>query len=272
MHPADQLLNALVRLFQETLTQAVPLSLEVATQVGAALLLLAVLVDLARHALTQDPQALGRALYKLSVSLFFYSLLFVARAWVPLFPEAAGELGRRLSGVAGFNPGSILGQGVNLSLTFYNSLGEWVGGLFNPGAAAIRALAAWLVLLAFTVLAVQMARALIEIAILVGPMLFFLGFSTSSFTFPLFLNWLASLLELSVRYLVLFLIVGVAQDLGSTWDEALSSFSAAQDLRLHLVILASAVALAILAWVTPNQLAARLTAGFATGANPLRTV
>lgn len=217
--------------------------------------------DAAIWALQGTPGFLVKALRQLIVFLLIYGFLLTLPFWLTAFLSGFQELGADLSGVESLKPSAIYNQGVNLALTMYDSWSKIVSS-FLPQIGIFRLLTFWLVLLAFSLLGLQMARFLIEASFALGGLMIFFAFAAHRLTFGLAEGYLRYLAELGIRIYVLFLILAVARNLGTDWDLALQGFESLTSARVHLSITVSALLLPILAWTLPKTIASRLVSTF----------
>lgn len=267
--PSDAILDELVRQFADTSFAAYTDLLFITLGVAAALFSIQFAWDLGRWSLLGEVNLVGLALKKLILFLILYNLISLAPMWLPQIIEGFAFIGERLTGI-GLSPSSILGQGLDLGFTFFNSW-DRVLSLFVPfSVSGLRLGAALVIILAFGLLAVQLARVLIEVSLALGGLTVFLAFSGHRMTFGLVEGYLRYLLELGIKLFVLYLVIGVGQDLGNTWDEALQGVEVFFGLRLHLTILFAAILFALLGIAVPGQIASRIAGSFSlSGHNPL---
>lgn len=216
--------------------------------------------DTAMGALRGTPGFLLRALRQLVVFLMIYGFILLIPSLITAFLSGFEELGMRVTGVDALKPSIVFQQGVNLALTMYDSWAK-IASAIVPTAGLFRGLTFWLVLAAFTVLSLQLARILIETSFALSGLTIFLAFAAHRMTFGLAEGFLRYLTELGIRIYVIFLILAIARNLGTDWDLALQGF-ALIDIRTHLSITAAALLLAILAWTLPNTIASRLVSTF----------
>lgn len=268
MTPEESIFDALVAQFAAQapvhFAEIQPLALGLA----AALFTLQFGWDLGRWALTDDQQIFGKALNRLTVFLVLFGLIEIAPLWLPTIPEGFAALGERLTGV-GLSPAAVLSQGINLAMRYFLTWDSLLTLFIGP-FMLLRLITSAVVLLAFALVAYQLARVLIEVALALGALAIFLAASAHSMTFGLFEGYLRYLLELGVKIYVLFVIVRVGQDLGVTMEDALVSIDFFDNIRRHVIILLASLFFSLIAWLLPGHIAARIAGGFSTsGINPM---
>lgn len=270
MNPIDGMLDEIVRLYA---VQAVTMYFRLQPVVlgtATALFALQFAWDLGRWALSSEPNVFGKALHKLTLFLILFGLVRFSFLWLPAIPAGFAALGERLTGI-GLSPSAVFAQGLNLAFSFFASWDRALATILPTPSAFLRVGSMLVILIAFTWVALQLARTLIEISLALGSLVIFLATSAHSATFGLFEGYLRYFLELSVRLYMLYIIVHVGQHFGRAWDEAIGQTSLIDsDLRLHFVLLAATVLFALLAWKVPNEIAARIAGGFSlAGLNPM---
>lgn len=266
----EGILDDLVRLYTEATGSLLLDLLPVTLGLAGTLLTIQLAWDLAMYALLDTDRAFGKAVRRGTIGFILYGLVSLAPQWAPEILSGFEALGRRATGLSGLSPSAIFGQGVDLAMTFFNSWTRFLTALV-PGIGTLRTIAMLAVLVAFTILALQSARHLIEASLGLGGLVIFLGFATHRLTWPLAEGYLRYLVDLGIRIYVVFLILAVGKNLGREWDNLLEGLSLV-DYRLHLAVAASAVLLALLAWTLPSTIASHLTSSFSLSGQqgPLR--
>jgi type IV secretion system protein TrbL len=225
--------------------------------------------DLVVWTLAGEESVLARAARKLLVFLFSYGLIILLPIWLAPFLQGWEWLGQEVSGLAGLSPSAIFDQGLSLGFTLFDSWAKVIS-VVVPGVGTYRTLAMVIVIAAFGLVALQLARLLVEAAIALGGLPILLAFLGHRATFGMGEGFLRYLVDLGVRIYVVFLIVGVGRDLGAEWERMLSSWSGVLDPRVSFVILLSSILFALLVWALPRTIAQKVSGGFGFGGiNPL---
>lgn len=269
--PVDGMLDALVALYSGSVSTWLLRVTPVALTLFVALATLQLSWDALMWAVLDEPGVAGKALRKLFVLSFLYSLILLLPAWLPPLLSGFEQLAQRATGLDGLSPSSIFDQGLALALGLFDS---WhaVALVVNPISIPFQVVTFFLVLLAFTAIAIQMARVLVEGAIVLGGGAVFLGFAGHRATFGLTEGFLRYALDVGVRVYVVYLLVAVGKDLGATWDQLVRAqgFEVHFDLRVPLVVTASALLFAYLVWALPPVVSRHVAGSFSlAGHNPL---
>jgi len=214
----------------------------------------------------------ARLVRKMLVFFVLWGLLTIAPFWLWQVLDGFGFLGEELTGVAGLSPSAVFDRGVQLFFSMFTAWQE-VASLFDPVGVFLRLFTACMLLVAFTLIAAALVRVLVEGALALGGLPFFLGFAGHKLSWGLAEGYLRYLLNLGVRVFVLYLLVGVGANLAGIWEDLLrqaSSFSIFADPRLFLSIPLTASIWAGLVLLLPGQIAREITGPFSmSGLNPM---
>ncbi len=213
----------------------------------------------------------ARLVKKLLVFALLWGLLAISPYWLPEILGGFSKLGSDLTGLPGLSPSAVLGQGVRL---FFSMFTAWqqIASVFNPVGAFLRLFTAVALLVAFVLIAAALLKVLVEAALALGALPFFLGFWGHSLTWGLAEGYLRYLVHLGVRIFVLYLLIATGSGLAGIWDTALQNaplYSFFTDPRLFLAIPATAAIWAGLVLSLPGAVAREVTGPFSmTGLNP----
>lgn len=225
--------------------------------------------DLLTWTLSGSERIFANAARKLLVFLASYGAIILLPLWLPPLLRGWEWLGQRASGLQGLSPSAIFDQGLSLGFSLFTSWKKVVS-VIVPGVGTLRIVTMLIVIIAFALVAIQLARILVEASIALGGLPIMLAFAGHKATFGMAEGFVRYVMDLGVRTYVVFLIVGVGRDLGGEWDRQLSTWTGALDPRVNFVILLSAVFFAVLVWALPGAIAAKVAGGFTFGGiNPL---
>ncbi len=186
--------------------------------------------------------------------------------------DGFGVLAKDLTGVAGLSPSAVLNEGVHLFFSMFDSWSS-ITSLFNPLSVFLRIFTAVALLIAFLFIASALLRVLVEGALAMGALPFFLAFTGHKLTFGLAEGYLRYVLGLGIRIFVLYLLVGVGSSLSGIWHLILSgasAFATFTDPRIFIALPSTAVLWAGLVLILPGQIANTIVGGFSlTALNPM---
>lgn len=269
--PIDGMLDGIVALYSGSISTWLLRVTPVALTLFLTLATLQVAWDALMWAVLDEPGLVGKMLRKFLVLSLLYSLILLLPFWLPPLLSSFEQLAQRATGLEGLSPSSIFDQGLALALGLFDS---WhaVALVVNPISIPFQIVTFFLVLFAFVAIAIQMARVLVEGAVVLGGGVVFLGFAGHRATFGLTEGFLRYALDVGVRVYVVYLLVSVGRDLGATWDELVRAqgFLVHFDVRVPFVITASALLFAYLVWSLPPLVARHVAGSFSlAGHNPL---
>jgi type IV secretion system protein TrbL len=173
--------------------------------------------DLTTWALSDAPDMFTRALHKFLVFLILWGALITTPFWLPELVGGFDQIGRHMTGLGGLSPSAILDQGISLSFVMWLLWDPMTGILDLPAQLMWRAAASSALLIGFSLVAFQLTRILVEVALAVSGLVFFLGFWGSKLTFPLAEGYLRYVIGLGVRMFTCYLLVAVGQNFGDLW-------------------------------------------------------
>lgn len=223
-------------------------------------------------ALSEQADFWSKLVRKLVVFFLLWGLLTVAPFWLWQVLDGFAFLAEDLTGVAGLSPSAVLDEGVELFFSMFTSW-EQVASLFNPVGIFLRLFTAMMLLTGFALIAGVLAKVLIEAAVALGGLPFFLGFAGHGLTWGLAEGYLRYLVHLGVRIFVIYLLVGIGSNFATLWGEALenaSAYSLFTDPRLFVAIPLTAVIWSLLVATLPGSIAGQITGPFSmSGLNPM---
>lgn len=158
---------------------------------------------------------------------FFGMMLTMAPTWMPMVMDSFKIAGQNIAGAPNLSPSSVIDQGLGVAAlmiergmgmnggfmdaAFGDGLGKWFLSAIIIGLSGI------MVVLAYVVVAVQLAITLIESFIVIGGGVLMLGFTGSRWTMSFGERFFGYAVSIGVKLLTLYLIVG----LGSTMTMAI---------------------------------------------------
>ena len=167
--------------------------------------------------------------------LFFYMLLQEAPAWIPLIINSFAQAGQIVGASGGggipvvaLDPSSIFEQGMTVSGAIWTAFGNasatmGIGQTFAGALATL--LGSIFAILAYGLLALQILITNIESYIIIGGGALLLGFNGSKWTQVFAEKYLGYAVSVGIKLFVLYLIVGLGQNLATTWVTQLGTFT-----------------------------------------------
>lgn len=222
--------------------------------------------------LTGSGEFWGKLVRKLVVFAVLWGLIVSAPFWLWRVLDGFSLLAEDLTGASGLSPSAILGQGIDLFFQMFSSW-EGIASFLNPVALFLRLFTALTLLGAFVAIAFYLFRVLVESALALGALAFFLAFSGHTFTWGLTEGYFRYLLDLGVRIFVVYLLVGIGNNFADIWLSALQSASAWEtftDPRIFLGLPMTAIIWASLVLSLPRTISREIVGPFSmSGLNPM---
>ena len=167
--------------------------------------------------------------------LFFYMLLQEAPVWIPMIINSFAQAGQTVGASGGggipvvaLDPSSVFEQGMTVSGAIWGSfqnasstmgIGQTVAGAFATLAGSLFSI------IAYGLLALQILITNIESYIIIGGGALLLGFNGSKWTQVFAEKYLGYAVSVGIKLFVLYLIVGLGQNLANTWVTQLGTFT-----------------------------------------------
>lgn len=269
--PADGMLDSFVALYTASAGQMFQQVVGVAAGLYIVLATIQAAWDAGMWVLRDEQEVLAKAVRRMFVVAFFYAVIVGLPTWLPPVLEGFEALGQRVTGLDGLSPSAVFGQGLSLGLTFFDTWGEFAM-LIVPVTGTFRVAAFLIVVFAFTLIAWELARVLVEASLLLGGLVVFLAAAGHRATFGIAEGYLRYAFQVGTRAYVLYLLLGVGRNLGADWDQMIreQSFFGSLDPRLHFTVLAATIVFALLVRTLPNTIAQAVAGSFSlAGTNPL---
>lgn len=214
----------------------------------------------------------SKLLRKLIVFAVLWGILITAPYWLSSLLDGFSYLAGDLTGTDGLSPSTTFDAGIELFSTMFLSW-EQIASIANPIGFVLRLLTSLTILLAFTMIAGYLTGVLIESALALGALVFFLAFAGSKYSWGLAEGYLRYLLGLGVRIFVVSLLVSLGTSLAVTWTEILIDaprFGVLTSPHVFLAIPLTAIIWASLVLRLPTTIAREITGPFSLSAlNPM---
>jgi len=209
-------------------------------------------------------QISGGLLRKIIWIGFMYAVLLNAQIWIPAVIDSFVIAGSTASGVPALNPGEVVLQGIGIAAKMFSTVGLW-GLLSSPVGLAVTLVAAFGILFAFLLIALQLLFTLIESYLVTGAGVFLLGFAAFRGTATISERYLGYVVAVGIKLFVIYLIIGAGMTLATQWGEAITPATMAS-FAGPLSIMAAALAYGAIAWHVPSVAASAIsgTVGFGT--------
>src|SRR5260370_28586970 len=193
-----------------------------ATKLFVALLFIEILVTAIQYMTDQGdaPRYIGRLFRHLFSAGFIYLMLINAFPWMTGVMKSFSAIGAAVSGVPNLSPSTVLDLGGQMAETIYKSPAS-TGMIPNFSIALGPTVAAFFLLLSFTIIAALALLVVIEMYLVVGGASFLLAFRGSRFTAPIAVGYFGYVIKAGVLPLFFYLVLGIGVQIASPLNNAL---------------------------------------------------
>lgn len=168
----------------------------------------------------------GGLAFKVVAIGFFYTLIQYAPSWIPAIQQSFLQAGATISGLdlQTFTPSRIINYGVDAAGKMLGDFGDQVGNELsgewwnaigvigrNLLPALIMVISAFLVVIAFAIIAIQFIVTMLESYLVIGAGALMLGFSGSRWTMNFSEKYLSYAMSVGGKLIVVTMLVGFGQ-------------------------------------------------------------
>jgi type IV secretion system protein TrbL len=209
-------------------------------------------------------QKAGRFLVKIMLISFVYMLITQSDYWLARLINSFAGVGEYVVGRI-MSPSEIVDYGAVLSGAILRSV-DLIGMMENPPIVFYMTLAAFVVMVCYVLIAVQVVLTLVQSYVLLSTGIFFLAFGAFGPTATFAENYLLACVHVGIKLMLLYFVIGLGEPLTRTWAAVLRDdrfFTA--DVTPIVEILAGVTILAFIVWYIPNKIASQITGGASLG-------
>jgi type IV secretion system protein TrbL len=182
----------------------------------------------------------------------FWALLKYGATWLPAIVNSFIKIGQNGSNQTALNPSSILVEGLNVSGKLFSTAGQ-MGLSFDFGTALCLAFAGIGIFLSFAIVCVHFVMAMVESYIVLGAGYIFLGFGGSRWTSSYVERYIGLAVNVGVRLMVLYLLIGLGQTFATQWETRAASIQyTSAGVQTAFGLLGSTLIYAAVCWTAPK--------------------
>jgi type IV secretion system protein TrbL len=208
--------------------------------------------------------AAGRFLVKIMLISLVYMLITQSDFWLTRLINSFAGVGEYVLGGI-MSPSEIVAYGGVLSAAILRSV-DLIGMLQNPPIVIYMTFTAFLVMVCYILIAVQVVLTLVQSYILLSAGIFFLAFGAFRTTASLAENYLLACVHVGIKLMILYFVVGLGEPLTRTWAALLRNDSFfSTDIGPIIEVFAGVAILAFIVWYIPNKVAGQITGGASLG-------
>ncbi len=212
---------------------------------------------------TRDATA-GKFLLKIMLISLVYMLITQSDYWLTALINSFAGVGEYVLGTI-MSPSEIVAYGTVLSTAILRSV-DLIGMLQNPPIVFYMTLTAFLVMVCYILIAVQVVLTLVQSYILLSAGIFFLAFGAFRTTASLAENYLLACVHVGIKLMILYFVVALGEPLTRNWATVLRNDSFfTTDIGPIIEVLSGVAILAFIVWYIPNKIAGQITGGASLG-------
>ncbi len=212
---------------------------------------------------TRDATA-GRFLLKIMLISLVYMLITQSDYWLTALINSFAGVGEYVLGTI-MSPSEIVGYGTVLSAAILRSV-DLIGMLQNPPVVIYMTFTAFIVMVCYILIAVQVVLTLVQSYILLSAGIFFLAFGAFRTTASLAENYLLACVHVGIKLMILYFVVALGEPLTRTWAAVLRNDSFfSTDIGPIIEVFSGVAILAFIVWYIPNKVAGQITGGASLG-------
>jgi type IV secretion system protein TrbL len=186
----------------------------------------------------------------------FYALLLNGRIWIPAIIDSFTQIGQNAAGVGALSPSDVFMQGLGIAGALLD--GASTSAFFtNPGTSLALAFAALLIVVSYTIIAINFIVTLVESYLVVSVGFIFLGFGGSRWTAPYTERYIGLAVSIGIKILLLYCLISAGLGLSLGWlDEAQGIATSARPAITAFDVMGGSLIFMMCCWQIPKLFAA----------------
>ena len=169
------------------------------------------------------PGIIGRTFRHLLSAGFIYLMLVNAFPWMTAIMKSFAAIGSAMSDVPKIDPYTVLSIGGQMAETIYQAPTNPGGVMSDFSLVLGQTVAAFFILLSFTVIAALALLVVIEAYLVIGGASILLAFGGSRFTAPIAEGYFGYVIKVGVRLLFFYLMLGIGIRIATGWNAAVTA-------------------------------------------------
>lgn len=186
----------------------------------------------------------------------FYALLLNGRIWIPAIIDSFTQIGQNAAGLGALSPSDVFMQGLSLAGALLD--GASTSAFFtNPGTSLALAFAALLIVISYTLIAINFIVTLVESYLVVSVGFIFLGFGGSRWTAPYTERYIGLAVSIGIKILLLYCLISAGFGLSIGWlDEAQAIATSTRPAMTAFDVMGGSLIFMMCCWQIPKLFAA----------------
>ena len=186
----------------------------------------------------------------------FYALLLNGRIWIPAIIDSFTQIGQNAAGLGALSPSDVFMQGLSLAGALLD--GASTSAFFtNPGTSLALAFAALLIVISYTLIAINFIVTLVESYLVVSVGFLFLGFGGSRWTAPYTERYIGLAVSTGIKIVLLYCLISAGFGLSIGWlDEAQAIATSPRPAMTAFDVMGGSLIFMMCCWQIPKLFAA----------------
>jgi type IV secretion system protein TrbL len=186
----------------------------------------------------------------------FYALLLNGRFWIPAIIDSFTQIGQNAAGLGALSPSGVFMQGLSIAGALLD--GASTSAFFtNPGTSLALAFAALLIVVSYTIIAINFIVTFVESYLVVSVGFIFLGFGGSRWTAPYTERYIGLAVSIGIKIVLLYCLISAGFDLSLGWlDEAQAIATSTRPAMTAFDVMGGALIFMMCCWQIPKLFAA----------------
>ncbi len=186
----------------------------------------------------------------------FYALLLNGRIWIPAIIDSFTQIGQNAAGLGALSPSDVFMQGLSLAGALLD--GASTSAFFtNPGTSLALAFAALLIVISYTLIAINFIVTLVESYLVVSVGFIFLGFGGSRWTAPYTERYIGLAVSIGIKIVLLYCLISAGFGLSLGWlNEAQGIGTSTRPAMTAFDVMGGSLIFMMCCWQIPKLFAA----------------
>jgi len=186
----------------------------------------------------------------------FYALLLNGRIWIPAIIASFTQIGQNAAGLGALSPSDVFMQGLGIAGALLD--GASTSAFFtNPGTSLALAFAALLIVISYTIIAINFIVTLVESYLVVSVGFIFLGFGGSRWTAPYTERYIGLAVSIGIKIILLYCLISAGFGLTLGWlAEAQAIATSARPAMTAFDVMGGSLIFMMCCWQIPKLFAA----------------
>ena len=186
----------------------------------------------------------------------FYALLLNGPIWIPAIIDSFKQVGQNAAGLGALSPSDVFMEGLSIAGALLDGASK--SAFFtNPGTSLALAFAALLIVVSYTIIAINFIVTFVESYLVVSVGFIFLGFGGSRWTAPYTERYIGLAVSIGIKIILLYCLISAGLGLSVGWlGEAQAIGTSARPAMTAFDVMGGSLIFMMCCWQIPKLFAA----------------